>query len=259
MATAKGKGETEGTALVEQPPTPTALATYDPRDRRGREELTEDDAEMPRLAICQGTSPQKNEDDGKYIPDLKEGDLFNSLTQQVYGRGPVNVAVVAIKRRAMQFGRDAAGKQTKEVIDRDVPWDDPRCQWTDGPNNTRNKPIATQIYDYYVWLPATHEPAVISMSVTKMKIARAINGLLRYRSGPTWLSMFQVGVAREKDGDHNYFNFKVRAGDPTPLSALKACEEFFAQLQVATPKIHEDGGVTDDAPVRVVDADPVPF
>jgi hypothetical protein len=50
----------------------------------GTENITADDLTVPRLQICQKTSPHHEKDSptGKYIPDIQIGDIFNSSTNQ---------------------------------------------------------------------------------------------------------------------------------------------------------------------------------
>jgi hypothetical protein len=138
-----------------------------------------DDVRPPRLGLAQSNSPQVKRGNPKTIDGLREGDLFNDLTQQVYGEGPLEIVVIRyLGHRAMQF-RDM--KEGGGVIDFNVPLDDPRCQFTDGPPDpvtgkpTRVKPIATHFYDYLVWLPETSEIVALSMKGTSLKAAKESN------------------------------------------------------------------------------------
>ena len=51
---------------------------------RGLENITNDDITIPRLAIVQAGSPQRKKKDEKYIEGAEEGNIFNTVTNQLY-------------------------------------------------------------------------------------------------------------------------------------------------------------------------------
>src|SRR5436189_4479967 len=119
------------TALAKATDYTTALAvngTADVTDRRGKENLDSQDLVLGRLAIAQKTRPQVDPSKSDYIDGVKIYDIFHSLSGANFGRGPVEFVVLGSRKKAIQF--DAESK----VVDFDVPLDDPRCQFTDGPN-----------------------------------------------------------------------------------------------------------------------------
>jgi len=40
--------------------------------------------EIPYIRLAQGTSPQLKKSDAKYLPDLKQGDVFNTVSGQIW-------------------------------------------------------------------------------------------------------------------------------------------------------------------------------
>ncbi len=50
------------------------------------EEFSGSDLEFPQLRIAQSNSPQLNKEKEEYIEKLSVGELFNSLTSEVYGK-----------------------------------------------------------------------------------------------------------------------------------------------------------------------------
>lgn len=152
----------------------------------GMEGMTRDDMKMPRLALAQGLSPQLNPDEPLYIDGLKLGDAFNSLTGEIYGRGPWEIAVVRRDPpRWVEFiPRDEGGG----VKDLNVPRKDPRCEWrtvTDEKTgqSVRLPPIATQFYDYIVVFLATREIIAVSCKSTAIRMtAQPWNSLLMQRT-----------------------------------------------------------------------------
>src|SRR2546430_521810 len=102
---------------------------------RGTTNIGPEDVRPPRLLICQAGSPQRKPDDAKQIPGLNELDIFNDLSSENYGRGPLKFIVVdAMKPRGIQF---APLEEGGGVIDFDVPPNDPRMQWHTAADGTR--------------------------------------------------------------------------------------------------------------------------
>lgn len=66
----------------------------------GFEEMRPSDVKVPRLALAQALTPQLNEDDEKFIPGLKKGDYFNTLTGKNYGN---DVKFVPLLKFANRF------------------------------------------------------------------------------------------------------------------------------------------------------------
>lgn len=263
--TAKQEESTAVATVAE--PTPNALMAVaegaDVKDTRGKEAITKDDITLPRIQICQNNSPEKDEDDPKFIEDLSEGDLFNTLTQQIYGRGPITFAIIRLDKRAMQFKIGPDGKRTKEIVDYNVAWDDPRCEFTTGEDgSTRVKPVATRFYDYLVFLPDTMEAAVISMSNTKFPIGKKLNSLMALRPGAAWKGLYTLGVAKEEKNGNKYFNFVVKLAGATPQSVVDAAESLFTTFQSVNVRVHDEGADPDaegDATEPVPTDAKVPF
>jgi hypothetical protein len=240
------------TAVAKRAPINEALATTDGVDKsdvRGKGNIDRGDVVLPRLAICQSTSPEKKKNEPNYIAGLEEGQLFNSLLQTNYGEGPVTVAIIDVYKRALEFEKDPqTGKDTKKIIDFNVPWDDARCEFTDGPNG-RKQPLATRFYDYLALVIETGEAVIISMSKTKIPVAKKLNSFLGLRVGPTWAGLYQISAVAEKKNDQNFYNFSVKPAGKTPPEVLASAETLYEQFKgkVVTAEVvgdDEGGGST---------------
>ena len=171
---------TPATALVESDPVVVidALAVsskVDRNDARGTENIGADDITLPRLAVAQKTSPQLEPDKNDYIDGLRLFEMYNSLTGERYGNGPVEIVVVRLDKKGMQFDKD------NNVVDFDVPLDDSRLKFTTGPNGERIKPVATLFYNFIVLIGDEAEPAVFSLKGTGVKTAKKLNSLIQIR------------------------------------------------------------------------------
>lgn len=175
---------------------------------------------MPRLAIAQGMSPQV-QSGPKKIKGLEIGAMFNTLTQEIYGVGPLEFAIVRrLPARWIEFDAD------RKVVDPDVPPGDERTEWRVEAGK-RKPPIATQFLDFIVVLLANMEPIAISCARSNMKGADELLGLISIRrpkliaGKPTRLPEFamkftveagQFPVPGQASSTYGAFVFK-QAGD----------------------------------------------
>lgn len=216
-------------ALVEQRQGNTALAVADGADRNDRrgkgEQVDTKDLILPRLAAAQKTSPQIDPDKPEYLEDLKLYEMFNSLTGEVYGRGPVKFVVVRkLPRKAMQFDSD------NKVVDFDVPWDDARCEFTAGEDGKRNKPVAIRFYEYLILLESG-DIAVLSLKSTQVKTAKKLNSFIEFRAGASWLGMYAITSSPKPFGAFTAANFEVRPAGITPATLISAAEDAFKNTE----------------------------
>lgn len=186
-----------------------ALATTRPSyikdGNAGKENITRDDMTLPRLAICQSTTPQRKKTDPLYVPGIEEGDLFNTLTGRIYAKHGQTVTVVPVRhdKRALVFNGSGKG-----VAEFDVAWDDPRCEFT-GDTDNRVKPVATRFHDYICVIPGTNDIVVLSFKSTYMKAAKRFNSLVNARAGDIYAGAYVIGSVPDAREKGDFFNFTV--------------------------------------------------
>lgn len=195
-------------------------------DRRGLEGITKGDMLIPRLALAQALSPQVTEGDPNRIEGLKAGDLFNSVTGQIYGgREPVFVMVIRKdKPRAMQFRPVDEGGG---VIDPDVPLNDPRLKW----GEEGEKPEATLFRDYLALLLPTRELIALSFKASGIKVAKQLNGLIAMRNRPIFSGVYAISTGIElKPKPHQVYKV-ANAGWSRTLEDLKYAEQMYEAVK----------------------------
>jgi hypothetical protein len=117
-------------------------------DLTGTENIGLDEVRLPRLAIAQGLSPQIASDHP--VPGLKLYDMFNDLTNEIYGRGPIYFVPV---RRDVRFIEFVPREEGGGVRDLNVPPHDERTKWTDTVENgvkVRVPPVATKSVEFVI-------------------------------------------------------------------------------------------------------------
>jgi len=151
-----------------------APPSYLPKSRRGFEDTVQTDLMIPRLALAQALSPQVTDGDPARIPDLKVGDLFNSVTNQVYGREVIVQVLRKMPLRAMEFRNidDGGG-----VADPNVPLDDPRLKWGTSGDKKADKPKATLFRDFLAVILPQREMIALSFKSSGINAAKTLWGL----------------------------------------------------------------------------------
>lgn len=91
-------------------------------DFSGFEETTQDMLSLPFLKIAQSNTPQVDETNSGYIPDLKPGMFFNTQTGKIYGR---EIKVIALYARPsyLHYGEDLGnfkGEYTKAELEEKI-------------------------------------------------------------------------------------------------------------------------------------------
>lgn len=194
-------------------------------DRRGLEDIKREDLAIPRLALAQALSPEVTEGDPQHIDGMKVGDLFNSLTGQIYGGRdkPVIVQIVRKDRlRAMQFRpiEDGGG-----VLDPNVPLDDERLKWGDD----GEKPVATLFRDYLALILPQRELIALSFKSSGIAVAKQLNGLIALKKGPIFGGRYSITSALDlKPKPHQIYVVSNAPADPaTNAKAGYVCAEDF--------------------------------
>lgn len=219
-------------------------------NREGTEGIGKNDVQMPRLAIAQGLSPQLIRTNAAFIPDLRLGNLFNTLSGEVYGDGPIEIAIVRRDNpRWVEFDED------RNMIDPDVPADDPRTAWrvVDG---ERKPPIATQFYDFIIVKLDSGEPMVLSCARTAIPAAKRLNGLIMMRNPPIplYAGRYTIATSMDKNDQGEYGVFVVKnAGtikNKIDYEYVKSLYHSFKNVTINVPREagDEEVGATSEAP-----------
>jgi len=182
-------------------------------DTRGTENITTADIRPPSLRIAQSTTPEAKASDTAYVDGLGEGMFFNSITKEIYGRGPLDLVVVnQLGHRHIEF---APFNQGGGVVDFNVPDGDPRTEFTtevkDG-KEVRTKPKATKFYDFLVLVntPASGwQLMAISFKSTQLKKATTLNTILLGVKMPSFALLFKASPVAEKRGTNTFFGWRI--------------------------------------------------
>lgn len=211
-----------------------------PADHRGTEHLEKGDLQLPRLRLAQALSPQVTEGQAKYIDGLKAIDMFNDLTGQIYGRGPLQFAVIrADKPRGIQFApRETGGG----ILDMDVPLNDPRMEFTADSEGKPVKPLATKFYDYVIMLLPSREVVAFSCASSAIKVAKNLNALMKLRNAPCFAGKYTVASGSETNSKGTFSVYHVKNAGWLSEEEMLYAETLFESIKDRTLVIEREPG-----------------
>lgn len=176
-------------------------------DLAGTEEIGPNDVRLPRLAIAQGLSHEVTPGDQQFIEGLQLFDMFNDLTQEIYGKGPITFIPVRRDVRRIEFVPRSEGGG---IVDMEVPAGDERLKWTfeDG---EKRPPRATTFIEFVILMLRAGkqpEPIVLSIKGTNKHNRRASDQLttfIKLRNAPIYAGLYKVDTKVPAKNDKGTF------------------------------------------------------
>lgn len=219
---------------------------YDKNDVSGKEGITAADWKPAFLCIAQLTSAVKDETGDAYINGIKLGDIYNSETKELYGRGPIEFQLLRHRKRA--YLPDENGRMGEEIA-----WDDPRCEWPTEEEKKawegkgKPRPEGVRVYDWVVLL-LTGELAIISFKSKSFGAGQTLTKWAGMVQGPVFTAKFALkSVLKENEaGKFGVFTVET-AGKPTKEQAEFAAK-IYDQIKDKAIPTDEAPSAEDDAP-----------
>lgn len=227
--------QTQGQTSMERP-------AFIKGGHRGTDHIKKEDLQIARLALAQGLTPMVAEGKkginlaGEEV-EFTTGVLFNSMSQVIYGKGPIDFFIVRGDRpRFIEFFPREAGGGVKDM---NVPPNDPRTRFTTNPQDGKStKPAATMFYDFIIcMLPLNMQDPmknIISLSFKSsgLKVARELNTLIKYRNADLFAGVYRLTSIVDPDRRKGIFNnFHIEnAGWINDENLLKIAEGLYTSL-----------------------------
>lgn len=185
----------------------------------GLENFTTDDMQIPFIRILQALSPQLNKQDSMYIKGAEQGDIFNTVTQEVY-KADEGIVVVPcfFEKKFLEFAlRSSGGGFIRELSadDKDITLTTREGAAEILPSG--NELVRTHQHLVQVLSPYTNEfaPAVLDMKKTQLKVSRRWNTMkngIRLPSGkpmPLYGTAWYITTIAESNDQGSWYNYKV--------------------------------------------------
>ena len=184
----------------------------------GLENITTEDMQIPFIRIIQALSPQLQKDDPLYIKGAEQGDIFNTVSQEIYKQDEGVVVVPAFfEKKFLEFQlRSSGGGFVRELAA-----DDKDITMTSRENTIELLPNGNELVRTHQHLviaqsaDGTIAPSVLDMKKTQLKVSRRWNTLknsARLPSGalmPIYGTAWKVTTVLEANDQGKWFNYKL--------------------------------------------------
>ena len=191
---------------------------------RGSEEVTRDDLVIPRLEVAQALSPCLKESNPEYIPGIKAGHIYNSVTRENYGPA-VTVCPVTFQKQWLVWrdrkkggGFRGAYNTQEEAMSTIAAQDEPE-EWS---ANDTGQHLVLLVHD-----DGRTEEAIVSMSRTKLKVSRQWNALVRINGGDRFSRTYTLFTTEDSNDQGDFYNFGVQTGSWPALPVYRQAESLY--------------------------------
>lgn len=173
---------------------------------RGSEDVTANDIILPRVDVLQALSPQIKRNNANYIEGAEQGQIFNTVSGEIYGDQIKFVPVVFKREYIVWQDRDLGGGFRGAFATEDQ---------AEAERRNLENPDSHEVVETHVhFVLILHddgraEEAVISMAKSKRKVSRKLNSLVQMFPGDRFARVYKL-AAVEVDGQKGEFwNFDV--------------------------------------------------
>lgn len=220
----------------------------------GQENVSVDDLVIPRINLVQSLSPERDKKDPAYIEGIEEGQIFNSLTREVYGESTIVVPVMYRReyqvwnKKRTQGGSGFHGSYSTDAEAKAVL----RTREAEKPDLAgKLEVVEVPVMFVMVINSNSHEQAVISFPRTKAKVARKWNSLIRLGGMAAYAKQYNLHSVEEKNDNGKFYNFGVSAAGFVSREVYQAAAEMYesvvaGKVKAASEADHEAEASADD-------------
>lgn len=190
---------------------------------------------IPRLAVGQaGMSPQLKKNHELFIPDLEEGDLFNTVTNEIYGEGAVVIPLFFTKNY-IEF--EGGGVLKVKNLYKDIS-EVPKggLDWS-YENGERVAPAVTEFKNRMCLIRSGSggwQPIVVSFKKGENKFSDQWNSQIKFArladALPCFAHTYTVTSKVKTDGNKSWYVKTVAPLGFTPENIFTQAKEYFEQL-----------------------------
>jgi hypothetical protein len=260
------KTESTVPAPVKEPTVPATMPDYSADAGSGFEGMGTQDLSIPFLIVLQANSPQVKRGD-QQIKDAKEGDILNTITNQLYHDEGIYVIPCGYQKAYVEWRpRESGGGFVQQHLTEAI------LTHTKKSDNNRDvlpngNLIVTTAYHYVLLIDPVsldYAQAVIAMTSTQLKKSRKWNSYMlslkmTAKDGskftpPMFSHIYHVTTVAENNELGSWSGWHVELHEPVVNPGLYAAAREFAvsikagKVTVAAPPTVDDVQETSDVP-----------
>ncbi len=224
----------------------------------GMEKVEQSDILLPRLNVCQALSPQKRKSHSAYIEGLLEGQLFNTVTQEIYGESIEVIPLFFFKNRIKFNPIDMGGGidcQSANGVDGGrLCHNCMSCQYSVWGNGApavsdvaNDPPKCTMYHNFMCFIPSEMTPVAVTYKATGLKLSKQLLAVQRLTRLPMYARIYKVAVVTMKDGDNEWYEKKLIPVHYVDQEMYKEMERNFEALKAMNITVDTTGETEDDS------------
>lgn len=176
---------------------------------QGFEGMSPDDVILPRLGFCQSMTPQRKKTDPSFIEGLSEGDLFNSVSGEIYGQA-VKLIPLAFKKARIFFRPLSEGGGMLCQSPNGIDGGTIAKTCAECPNSkfsaNGDPPVCSLFYNYPAILLPFFEVLVVSLKSTALKAGKNWNTRMKLMGDkPMFAGAYDLKLVEQKNSKGTYF------------------------------------------------------
>jgi hypothetical protein len=227
----------------------------------GFDQMDKADLILPRIGICQSMTPQRKKSNLTYIEGLSDGDLFNSVSGQVYGESmeviPLQFSKSRIYFKDLAQGGGILCQSFNGVDGGTIASTCAAC-----PNSQFGadglSPACNLFYNYPVLVLPSMELAMLSLKSSALKVAKRWNSRMKLLGDkPMFAGVYEVKIVEQSNQKGTFFSPVISFRRFVQEGEFNLAKELFAGMQ--GKKITTDEtGLNDEAADAMRDEN-IPF
>lgn len=196
-------------------------------DNRGSENVTKEDLVIPRLGLVQSLSPERKKTEPEYIEGAEEGNLFNTVTRQIYGDSVLVVPVYFEKLWLLWKDRKQGGGFGGQYKTQDEA--EEALSAMENPESWEI--IGTPTHICLVVDGDNVSEIMIPMPKSKAKVSRQWNSTIRFFGGPRFMRVYEIkGIPDQNNAGDDFHNFAVKFSGFPSEALFKRAEKFYEDI-----------------------------
>lgn len=183
---------------------------------RGSEEVSASDLTIPRVDVIQDLSPQIKPNKPEYLEGAEVGDLFNTVTGDIYG-GEITFVPCYFRKEWVVWKNRAEGGGFCGAFDTREEAEAVAEQLGTETSSKNGQPMheaidTAQHFGLILREDEKIEEVVLSLAKTKMRASRTMNTMARMRGGDSFASAYRIYTVEDQNSQgQEFWNIRVQA------------------------------------------------
>ena len=233
----------------------TAMTTFDDSlltGGTGLEDTTTEDFAIPFIRVLQPTSPQLQKADGKHIPGASAGDLYKTVTNELYdGEKGVSVVPCAYNKKYIEWiPREKGGGLVNpnhdiSILSKCTRDDETRRFYTPEGNE-----IVETAQFFILLTEPSPQQAVVAFTSTGLGVARKWLTMLRMArvqnskgeavEAPMFAYTYTLSTVTQSNDKGTWNSYSINQEGATDLAIAKIAKDFMSAARAGDVEVREE-------------------